>query len=258
MGAAPVPDLLEHPGVRMSDHIIARQSTVVPATHAGRGRRKATTVVGAALGALVLAGGGFLAGAAIGHDAGMSDDASDAAATEAAYDPAFLGSLSRSGSSSLGGAQAREDAPADRSAGAGAGTDGEEKTEAESASPEAGASTGSGGRTGYAVRGDVIEIEGEDVLVCATGNGFGLSHIGVTLAAGADGDATRAESERLCADAFRVTGALVVGDPGGDLLATERDVRVGDRAYQCRPAAEKVLRCTAEDGTIVTLWSAAP
>ena len=120
------------------------------------------------------------------------------------------------------------------------------------------AGTGSGGRTGYAVRGDVIEIEGEDVLVCATGNGFGLSHIGVTLAAGADGDATRAESERLCADAFRVTGALVVGDPGGDLLATERDVRVGDRAYQCRPAAEKVLRCTAEDGTIVTLWSAAP
>ncbi len=258
MGAAPVPGLLEHPGVRMSDHIIARQSTVVPATHAGRGRRKATTVVGAALGALVLAGGGFLAGAAIGHDAGMSDDASDAAATEAAYDPAFFGSLSPSGSSSLGGAQAREDAPADRSAGAGAGTDGEEKMEAESASPEAGASTGSSGRTGYAVQGDVIEIEGENVLVCATGNGLGLSHIGVTLEAGADGEATRAQSEHLCSDAFRLTGALLLEARGDELLSAPRDVNAAGHAYQCRPAAEKVLRCTAEDGTIVTLWSAAP
>lgn len=238
----------------MSDHIIARQSTVVPAMHAGRGRRKATTVVGAALGALVLAGGGFLAGAAIGHDAGVSDGASDAAATEAAYDPAFFGSLSSSGSSSLGGAQAREEVPADRSAGAEAGA-GEG---AESASPEAGAATGSSGRTGYAVQGDVIEIEGENVLVCATGNGLGLSHIGVTLEAGADGEVTRAQSEHLCGDAFRLTGALLLEARGDELLSVPRDVNAAGHAYQCRPAAEKVLRCTAEDGTIVTLWSAAP
>ena len=233
----------------MSDHITTRQSTVIPATvtsaaegRGGRGRRKAATVACAALGALALAGGGFLAGAAVGRDSGPAD---------VAYESVFFGSSSlglSSGSSSAPGEEGGvKDAPAD----------GAESADP-AAAPEPEAGTGSGGRTGYAVRGDVIEIEGEDVLVCATGNGFGLSHIGVTLAAGADGDATRAESERLCADAFRVTGALVVGDPGGDLLATERDVRVGDRAYQCRPAAEKVLRCTADDGSMVTLWSAAP
>lgn len=242
----------------MSDHIIARQATVVPATHAGRGRRKATTVVGAALGALVLAGGGFLAGAAIGHDVGASHGASDVAATEAAYDPAFFGSLNSSGSSSLGGAQAREEAPADRSAGADGGAEAGAGEGAEPASPEAGASTGSSGRTGYAVQGDVIEIEGENVLVCATGNGLGLSHIGVTLEAGADGEATRAQSEHLCGDAFRLTGTLLLEVRGDELLSAPRDVNAAGHAYQCRPAAEKVLRCTAEDGTIVTLWSAAP
>lgn len=248
----------------MSDHITTRQSTVIPATvtsaaegRGGRGRRKAATVAGAALAALALAGGGFFAGAAVGHDSGPAD---------VAYESVFFGSVSL-GSSSLGSSSAPgeeggvKDAPADAPAGDGVADRSADATDpatesATASEPEAG--TGSGGRTGYAVRGDVIEIEGEDVLVCATGNGFGLSHIGVTLAAGADGDATRAESERLCADAFRVTGALVVGDPGGDLLATERDVRVGDRAYQCRPAAEKVLRCTADDGSMVTLWSAAP
>ena len=249
----------------MSDHITTRQSTVIPATvtsaaegRGGRGRRKAATVACAALGALALAGGGFLAGAAVGRDSGPAD---------VAYESVFFGSSSlglSSGSSSAPGEEGGvKDAPAEAPAGDGVAdrsadaADGAESADP-AAAPEPEAGTGSGGRTGYAVRGDVIEIEGEDVLVCATGNGFGLSHIGVTLAAGADGDATRAESERLCADAFRVTGALVVGDPGGDLLATERDVRVGDRAYQCRPAAEKVLRCTADDGSMVTLWSAAP
>lgn len=233
----------------MSDHITTRQSTVIPATvtsaaegRGGRGRRKAATVACAALGALALAGGGFLAGAAVGRDSGPAD---------VAYESVFFGS------SSLGSSSGSSSAPGEEGGVKDAPADGAESADP-AAAPEPEAGTGSGGRTGYAVRGDVIEIEGEDVLVCATGNGFGLSHIGVTLAAGADGDATRAESERLCADAFRVTGALVVGDPGGDLLATERDVRVGDRAYQCRPAAEKVLRCTADDGSMVTLWSAAP
>ena len=108
------------------------------------------------------------------------------------------------------------------------------------------------------MQGDVIEIEGEDVLVCLTGNGFGLSHVGVTLEAGADGDATAADSERLCADALRLTGALIMADGDGDLLGTARDVNAAGHAYRCRPVAEKVLRCTAEDGSIVTLWSAEP
>lgn len=247
----------------MSDKIIARQSAVIPAAEGtGGGRRKARTVVGAALGALVLAGGGFFAGAAVGQNSGGTDDAA-----EVAYESIFFGSSSL-GSSSLGSSSGRDGAAADPDGDAGAdaadrSTDGAQAdgtvgTEAETASPDPDSGEGSSGRTGYAVQGDVIEIEGEDVLVCLTGNGFGLSHVGVTLEAGADGDATRAESEHLCADALRLTGALIMGNAGEDLLATARDVNAAGHAYQCRPVAEKVLRCTAEDGTMVTLWSAAP
>ena len=236
----------------MSDKIIARQSAVIPAAEGtGGGRRKARTVVGAALGALVLAGGGFFAGAAVGQNSGGADDAA-----EVAYESVFFGSSSL-GSSSLGSSSGRDGAAADRAtdvaeAGGAAGA------EAETASPEPDSGEGSSGRTGYAVQGDVIEIEGEDVLVCLTGNGFGLSHVGVTLEAGADGDATAADSERLCADALRLTGALIMANGDGDLLGTARDVNAAGHAYQCRPVAEKVLRCTAEDGAIVTLWSAEP
>ncbi|MFD5868828.1 hypothetical protein ACFWGD_09495 [Corynebacterium sp. NPDC060344] len=248
----------------MSDHTFARQSMTIPADDArgGRRRRKATTVAGAALGALVLAGGGFFAGAAV---AGSGDGA-----TDIAYESAFFGSASL-GSGSLGSSSGRDEpAPEDGETGAGedavdrsadgagattADTSEAADADAEAPSPEAGKSSG---RTGYAVRGDVVEIEGEDVLVCATGNGLGLSHVGVTLAAGADGEATRAEADRLCGEAFRVMGALVLGDPGGDLLGTSRDITVSDRGYQCRPVAEKVLRCTGDDGSLVTLWSAAP
>lgn len=236
----------------MSDKIIARQSAVIPAAEGtGGGRRKARTVVGAALGALVLAGGGFFAGAAVGQNSGGADDAS-----EVAYESVFFGSSSL-GSSSLGSASGRDGAAADRATDV-AEADGAAGAEAETASPEPDSGEGSSGRTGYAVQGDVIEIEGEDVLVCLTGNGFGLSHVGVTLEAGADGDATAADSERLCADALRLTGALIMANGDGDLLGTARDVNAAGHAYQCRPVAEKVLRCTAEDGAIVTLWSAEP
>lgn len=237
----------------MSDKIIARQSAVIPAVEGtGGGRRKARTVVGAALGALVLAGGGFFAGAAVGQNSGGADDAS-----EVAYESVFFGSSSgRDGAAADPGGDAGADA-ADRATDV-AEADGAAGAEAETASPEPESGTGSGGRTGYAVQGDVIEIEGEDVLVCLTGNGFGLSHVGVTLEAGADGDATAADSERLCADALRLTGALIMANGDGDLLGTARDVNAAGHAYQCRPVAEKVLRCTAEDGAIVTLWSAEP
>lgn len=235
----------------MSDKIIARQSAVIPAAEGtGGGRRKARTVVGAALGALVLAGGGFFAGAAVGQNSGGADDAA-----EVAYESVFFGSSSL-GSSSLGSSSGRDGA-ADRATDV-AEADGAAGAEAETASPEPDSGEGSSGRTGYAVQGDVIEIEGEDVLVCLTGNGFGLSHVGVTLEAGADGDATAADSERLCADALRLTGALIMANGDGDLLGTARDVNAAGHAYQCRPVAEKVLRCTAEDGAIVTLWSAEP
>lgn len=232
-----------------SDNIIARKPAVISAADGvDGGRRTARTVVGAVLGALVLAGGGFFVGAAVGQNSGGADDAS-----EVAYESTFFGSSS-SGSSAPGSSAGREVGAADADGGAGdAGAGG-----ADSPSPTAESGTGSSGRTGYAVQGDVIEIEGEDVLVCLTGNGFGLSHVGVTLEAGADGDATAADSERLCADALRLTGALIMADGDGDLLGTARDVNAAGHAYQCRPVAEKVLRCTAEDGSIVTLWSAEP
>lgn len=239
-----------------SDNIIARKPAVISAADGvDGGRRTARTVVGAVLGALVLAGGGFFVGAAVGQNSGGADDAS-----EVAYESTFFGSSS-SGSSAPGSSAGREGGAADADGGAadadaGAGNTG--AGGADSPSPTAESGTGSSGRTGYAVQGDVIEIEGEDVLVCLTGNGFGLSHVGVTLEAGADGDATAADSERLCADALRLTGALIMADGDGDLLGTARDVNAAGHAYQCRPVAEKVLRCTAEDGSIVTLWSAEP
>ncbi|HHT32226.1 MAG TPA: hypothetical protein GX015_06725, partial [Corynebacterium sp.] len=99
----------------MSDHITTRQSTVIPATvtsaaegRGGRGRRKAATVACAALGALALAGGGFLAGAAVGRDSGPAD---------VAYESVFFGSSSlgsSSGSSSAPGEEGGvKDAPAE-------------------------------------------------------------------------------------------------------------------------------------------------
>lgn len=228
-----------------SDNIIARKPAVISAADGvDGGRRTARTVVGAVLGALVLAGGGFFVGAAVGQNSGGADDAS-----EVAYESTFFGSSSF-GSSAPGSSAGRD--------GGGAGDAGAGGADSPSPTPESG--TGNSVRTGYAVQGDVIEIEGEDVLVCLTGNGFGLSHVGVTLEAGVDGDATAADSERLCADALRLTGALIMadGDGDGDLLGTARDVNAAGHAYQCRPVAEKVLRCTAEDGSIVTLWSAEP
>ncbi|MBP2331657.1 hypothetical protein [Corynebacterium freneyi] len=238
-----------------SDNIIARKPAVISAADGvDGGRRTARTVVGAVLGALVLAGGGFFVGAAVGQNSGGADDAS-----EVAYESTFFGSSS-SGSSAPGSSAGRDggaaDADGDSGDGGGAGDAGAGGADAPSPTPESG--KGSSGRTGYAVQGDVIEIEGEDVLVCLTGNGFGLSHVGVTLEAGADGDATAADSERLCADALRLTGALIMADGDGDLLGTARDVNAAGHAYRCRPVAEKVLRCTAEDGSIVTLWSAEP
>ena len=233
-----------------SDNIIARKPAVISAADGVvGGRRTARTVVGAVLGALVLAGGGFFVGAAVGQNSGGADGAS-----EVAYESTFFGSSSSGSSAGREGGAA--DADGDSGDGAGAGNTGAGGADSPSPTPESG--TGSSGRTGYAVQGDVIEIEGEDVLVCLTGNGFGLSHVGVTLEAGADGDATAADSERLCADALQLTGALIMAGSDGDLLGTARDVNAAGHAYQCRPVAEKVLRCTAEDGSIVTLWSAEP
>ncbi len=262
----------------MSDHTIARQSTVIPAAagHDGGRRRRVRAAVGAVAGVMVLVGGGFFAGVAAGqHSAGGDDRAAEVEYQSALFGSSLPGSLpgSSSGPSSAGGDEsARAEDPAApgeigrREAGPGesgqaAGAPGDTAGDAAgetTAAPDPGAARGSGGRTGFALRGDVIEIEGEDVLVCATGNGFGMSHIGVTLAEGADADATRAESDRLCADVLRVMGALVLSNRGEDLLGTERDVEAAGRTYRCRPVAEKVLRCTGDDGSVVTLWSAAP
>ncbi|WP_295624353.1 hypothetical protein [uncultured Corynebacterium sp.] len=242
----------------MPEHEFSRRPQVIPATGAGspKGRRLGAKV-GAALGALALTGAGFFAGTAVGHES-----ASTEAATEVAYDQALFGS------SSLDAGSLGSLAPADETSEAGE-TDGTGATESEATGRDADAAparpnpeSGEGsseGRTSYAVRGDVVQLEDEDVLVCATGNGFGMSHIGTTLAEGVDGETTRAESEHLCGDAFRLVGALFVADPAGDdMLSAPRDVNAAGHAYQCRPIADEVLRCTAEDGTMATLWSAAP
>lgn len=119
---------------------------------------------------------------------------------------------------------------------------------------------GSGERD-WVLQGDVIEIAGEEVLVCATGNGFGISHIGTTLSEDADGEATRAEKDRLCATAFTVVGGLVLSGAGqGSMLEEERDVAIGATSATCVPVEDedKVLRCTANDDSLVTVWSVAP
>lgn len=113
----------------------------------------------------------------------------------------------------------------------------------------------------WVLQGDVIEIAGEEVLVCATGNGFGISHIGTTLSEDADGEATRAEKDRLCATAFTVVGGLVLSGAGqGSMLEEERDVAIGATSATCVPVEDedKVLRCTANDASLVTVWSVAP
>lgn len=113
----------------------------------------------------------------------------------------------------------------------------------------------------WVLQGDVIEIAGEEVLVCATGNGFGISHIGTTLSEDADGEATRAEKDRLCATAFTVVGGLVLSGAGqGSMLEEERDVAIGATSATCVPVEDedKVLRCTANDDSLVTVWSVAP
>lgn len=113
----------------------------------------------------------------------------------------------------------------------------------------------------WVLQGDVIEIAGEEVLVCATGNGFGISHIGTTLSEDADGEATRAEKDRLCATAFTVVGGLVLSGAGqGSMLEEERDVAIGATSARCVPVEgeDKVLRCTANDDSLVTVWSVAP
>ena len=119
---------------------------------------------------------------------------------------------------------------------------------------------GSGERD-WVLQGDVIEIAGEEVLVCATGNGFGISHIGTTLSEDADGEATRAEKDRLCATAFTVVGGLVLSGAGqGSMLEEKRDVAIGATSATCVPVEDedKVLRCTANDDSLVTVWSVAP
>lgn len=113
----------------------------------------------------------------------------------------------------------------------------------------------------WVLQGDIIEIADEEVLVCATGNGFGISHIGTTLSEDADGEATRAEKDRLCATAFTVVGGLVLsGADQGSMLEEERDVAIGATSATCVPVEDedKVLRCTANDDSLVTVWSVAP
>lgn len=109
----------------------------------------------------------------------------------------------------------------------------------------------------YAVQGDVVDIAGEAVYVCATGNGYGLSHVGATLMKSAGAEATRAESARLCATALRVASAVVVANGSrSELLTTPRIIESGGR-YECNPAEPGVLRCGAEDGSLFTLWDVA-
>lgn len=268
----------------MPDHDSGQSAAVPGPPH----RRTGLVVAAAVLGALALGGGGFLAGAALGQGMNGNDvaevsvdqarDASEAPQpTGAAWNGGNAGDDGAAGANGANGTNGANGAHSGAGNGVEPGTSGNADAgrtgnAAEPGTPgnadaagratanlaESGAPDAGKGREAYAVRGDVVEIAGENVLVCATGDGFGVSHLGATPAAGADAEATRTGGEPMCADASGVAGALMSEQQGGDLLSAERNVTVGGREYRCLPVADKVLRCTADDGALITLWSAAP
>lgn len=271
----------------MSSPRIPQQPQVIPAGNAGRDgvdggargpagffrKRKGVFRSALALSVVALFGAGYFAGQVLPMGgAGAPGDVGDIplAAGSSSMLPGSVGADQIGG-----GAGGAGDRDADRDAGRGSdraadrasgGRDGTPATiggDDRGDRPSGGTGNGGAGSSerDWVLQGDVVEIAGEDVLVCATGNGFGISHIGTTLREGADGEATRAEKDRLCATAFTVVGGLVLSGSGeGSMLREERDVAVGATTATCKPVEneEKVLRCVAGDDSLVTVWSVAP
>ncbi|WP_448852802.1 hypothetical protein [Corynebacterium sp. 335C] len=106
--------------------------------------------------------------------------------------------------------------------------------------------------------GEVIQFRGEQVLVCATGDGRGVSHVGVTAEAGATGARTAADEPALCDIATDVTGALMerAGDGPVD-LSSPAEVDAAGRHATCEPLDPGIMRCTVDGGALVTIWSEA-
>ncbi|MEJ6020369.1 hypothetical protein [Corynebacterium sp. H113] len=111
------------------------------------------------------------------------------------------------------------------------------------------------------LQGDFADVAGERVLVCATGNGAGISHVGVTASPGAPEGDTQRDAAKLCSTAYRVMGALLASDmanaPGHEgILARDHRFDAGGPA-ECKPAGEATLRCETSEGPLVTIWSVA-
>lgn len=241
----------------------------------GAASRRPKLIAGAVLSALLLASSGFLAGVAVGNGGGANggiipaslssslDLGSISADDVAGYRDA--GSSDGAGAGDAEGAAEAatgEDGIAGVTGEAGADDAADGTGETSDGADESGATAGSS-RRGRVLRGDVLEIDGEQVLVCATGNGYGISHIGTTLRPGATPEETRADSDRLCATAYKVVGGLLLSGSGdkGSLLREERSVSVAGTSAECRPSgepSEKTLRCEADDESLVTVWSVAP
>lgn len=114
--------------------------------------------------------------------------------------------------------------------------------------------------------GEVVSFRGEQVYVCATGDGHGVSHLGVTAFPGATGAQTTAKLPGLCDTAAGVLHELfaTVGDGDVDLGAPVTVTAQGRRA-ECAPIGDGIMRCTVQpaegvpekETPLVTVWDVA-
>ncbi len=108
--------------------------------------------------------------------------------------------------------------------------------------------------------GEVVQFHGEHVLVCRTGDGHGVSHLGVTAHHGATGAQTAAEEPALCGLASDVLAALMERAGDGDVdLASTAIFDVDGRHVRCEPIGRGAMRCAVDGdgGPLVTVWDEA-
>ncbi len=112
-----------------------------------------------------------------------------------------------------------------------------------------------------ALQGQVVRMVDEDVYVCATGNGYGFSHVGVTKFAGASGEETKADALSLCMKAMRISGALVAAkapeSPEDSVLVDPPRSLYGNYTAQCKRVADDVVRCETPEKELITIWDVA-
>lgn len=108
--------------------------------------------------------------------------------------------------------------------------------------------------------GEVVQFHGEHVLVCRTGDGHGVSHLGVTAHHGATGAQTAAEEPALCGLASDVLATLMERAGDGDVdLASTAIFDVDGRHVRCEPIGRGAMRCAVDGdgGPLVTVWDEA-